>query len=62
MTDGLETRPIDVQRLRTHEARECDIKAKVARMLAAGREIHAHLREPITSDHGCLYDERGFPW
>jgi antitoxin VapB len=43
------------------ERRERDIEAKVARMLAAGNEIRAHLREPITSDHSCLYDEDGFP-
>jgi len=43
------------------ERRERDIDAKVARMLAAGREIRAHLREPITSDHSSLYDENGFP-
>lgn len=61
MTERPETCPIDARRLRAHEARERDIKAKVSRMLAAGREIRAHLRQPITSDHGCLYDESGFP-
>jgi antitoxin VapB len=43
------------------ERRERDIDAKVARMLAAGKEIRAHMREPITSDQSCLYDENGFP-
>jgi antitoxin VapB len=43
------------------ERRERDIDAKVARMLAAGEEIRAQMREPITSDHSCLYDENGFP-
>jgi len=43
------------------ERRERDIDAKVARMLAAGKEIRAHLHEPITSDHSCLYDDNGFP-
>jgi antitoxin VapB len=38
-----------------------DIEDKVERMLAVGREIRAHLRVPITSDHSCLYDENGFP-
>ncbi len=38
-----------------------DIEAKVERMLAAGKEIRAHLREPITSGHSCLYDLNGFP-
>jgi antitoxin VapB len=37
-----------------------DIQDKVERMLAEGREIRAHLRVPITSDHSCLYDENGF--
>ena len=37
-----------------------DIQDKVERMLAVGREIRAHLRVPITSDHSCLYDENGF--
>jgi len=43
------------------ERRERDIEAKVARMLAAGREIRAHLHAEITSDRSCLYDENGFP-
>jgi antitoxin VapB len=38
-----------------------DIEAKVERTLEVGREIRAHLRVPITSDHSCLYDENGFP-
>jgi len=43
------------------EQRARDIEDKVQRMLAVGREIRAHLRFPITSDHSCLYDENGFP-
>ena len=43
------------------ERRQRDVEAKVARMLAAGREIRAHLREEITSEHSCLYDENGLP-
>ncbi len=43
------------------EQRERDIEAKVSRMLAAGKEIRAHVRGPVTSDHSCLYDENGFP-
>jgi antitoxin VapB len=43
------------------EQRARDIEDKVQRMLAVGREIRAHLRIPITSDHSCLYDENGFP-
>lgn len=38
-----------------------DFDAKVERMPAAGKEIRAHLREPITSDHSCLYDPNGLP-
>jgi hypothetical protein len=40
---------------------ERDIEAKGVQMLAAGKMICAHLREPITSDHCCLYDKDGFP-
>lgn len=39
------------------ERRERDIDAKVARMLAAGKEIRAQMREPITSDQSCLYSK-----
>jgi antitoxin VapB len=43
------------------QQRARDAEEKVERMLALGREIRAHLRVPITSDHSCLYDEDGFP-
>jgi antitoxin VapB len=43
------------------QQRARDVEEKVERMLALGREIRAHLRIPITSDHSCLYDENGFP-
>ncbi len=43
------------------QQRARDVEEKVERMLALGREIRAHLRVPITSDHSCLYDENGFP-
>jgi len=43
------------------EQRYRDLEAKITQMLALGQEIRAHLREPITSDHSCLYDEDGFP-
>ena len=43
------------------EQRARDVEDKVERMLAVVREIRAHLRVPITSDHSCLYDENGFP-
>jgi antitoxin VapB len=42
------------------QQRARDVEEKVERMLALGREIRAHLRVPITSDHSCLYDEDGF--
>jgi antitoxin VapB len=40
---------------------ERDIDAEVERMLAMGREIRSHMTEPVSSDHGDLYDEDGFP-
>jgi antitoxin VapB len=44
------------QRARAREAR-------IARLLELGREIRAHMREPVSSaDHGALYDpETGLP-
>jgi hypothetical protein len=30
-------------------------------MLAMGREIRGHMREPVSSDLSDLYDENGFP-
>jgi hypothetical protein len=38
-----------------------DIEAEVERMLAMGREIRAHMSEPVTSDLRDLYDDEGFP-
>jgi len=38
-----------------------DIEAEVERMLAMGREIWAHMTEPVTSDLSDLYDDNGFP-
>ncbi len=38
-----------------------DIEAKVERMMAAAREIRAHMREPVSSDHSFLYDDDGLP-
>jgi antitoxin VapB len=43
------------------QQRARDVEEKVERMLALRREIRAHLRVPITSDHSCLYDEDGYP-
>lgn len=43
------------------EERERDIEERLRKIHELSREIRAHLREPITSDHSCLYDENGFP-
>lgn len=45
-----------------HEKREQEMDAEVERMLAFGREIRAHMREPVSSDLNDLYDdETGLP-
>jgi hypothetical protein len=41
--------------------RKRDIDARVARVLAADRDIRAHLREAMISGHCCLDDETGLP-
>ncbi|MEI7710654.1 MAG: type II toxin-antitoxin system VapB family antitoxin [Rhodospirillales bacterium] len=43
------------------QERHRDVEAEVERMLAMGREIRAHMREPVSSDLSDLYDESGFP-
>lgn len=43
------------------EQRKQDIDETVARMLAAGREIRAHMKEPVSSDHSDLYGADGLP-
>jgi antitoxin VapB len=43
------------------EERRRDVTATVERMLAMGREIRAHMREPASSDTSWMYDEHGFP-
>lgn len=43
------------------EERQRDLKDKVERMLAMGREIRAHMREPVSSDTNWMYDEDGLP-
>lgn len=40
-----------------HERREREMDAEVERMLAWGREIRAHMRQPVSSDLNDLYDE-----
>ena len=37
------------------------IDAEVHRMLEMARDIRAHIREPVSSDVGDLYDEQGLP-
>ena len=43
------------------EERRRDVAATVERMLAIGREIRAHMREPVSSDTNWMYDENGLP-
>lgn len=43
------------------EERTRDTEQEVERMLAMGREIRAHMREPVSSDLRDLYDENGLP-
>lgn len=43
------------------EERTRDTEQEVERMLAMGREIRAHMREPVSSDLRNLYDENGLP-
>jgi len=43
------------------QERQRDIDLKVKRMLEMGREIRAHMREPVSSDTGWMYDENGLP-
>ena len=43
------------------EERSRDTDQEVERMLAMGREIRAHMREPVSSDLRDLYDENGLP-
>ena len=37
------------------------VEAEVERMLAVGREIRSHMKEPVSSDLSDLYDGDGFP-
>ena len=43
------------------DRRERDKAAEVERMLAMGREIRAHMREPVSSELRDLYDDDGMP-
>ena len=43
------------------EERRRDIAATVERMLDMGKEIRAHMREPVSSDTNWMYDEDGLP-
>ncbi len=46
------------------ERKARDREGKIQAMLAIGREIRAHMREPVSSaDHADIYDpETGLPW
>jgi hypothetical protein len=37
------------------------VRAKVEQIEALGRELRAHMTEPVSSDHSWLYDEDGLP-
>jgi antitoxin VapB len=41
--------------------KERDVDAEIERMLAMGREIRSHMKEPVSSDLSDLYDDDGFP-
>jgi antitoxin VapB len=43
------------------EERQRDLKTRVDRIMAIAKEIRAHMREPVTSDTSCMYDENGLP-
>jgi antitoxin VapB len=43
------------------QERKLDVAAKIERMLEMGREIRAHMREPVSSDTSWMYDENGLP-
>ena len=43
------------------QERNRDRATEAQRMLAMGREIRAHMREPASSDLRDLYDENGLP-
>lgn len=43
------------------EERRRDVAETVKRMLEMGREIRAHMREPVSSDTSWMYDENGLP-
>jgi antitoxin VapB len=53
------TKALRAELERQERARNVD--AEVARMLIMGREIRAHMREPVSSDLRDLYDEDGMP-
>lgn len=43
------------------QERQRDIDERVRQMLEMGREIRAHMREPVSSDTSWMYDENGLP-
>ncbi len=43
------------------QERQRDIDVTVERMFEMGREIRAHMREPVSSDTNWMYDEDGLP-
>jgi len=53
------TKALQAELERQERAR--DLNERVERMLAMGREIRAHMREPVSSDTSWMYDEDGLP-
>ncbi len=43
------------------ERRGRDLATRRRRLVELAGEIRAHMREPVSSDHGWLYDENGLP-
>jgi hypothetical protein len=54
---GQDVASVVIAALKNALDREREIDNEVERMLAFGREIRAHMREPITADLNDLYDE-----
>ncbi len=47
--------------IRERLQRERELKERMDRLMTLAREIRAHMREPVSSDHNWLYDENGLP-
>jgi len=47
--------------VRSELEHERAVRATVEKIEALGREIRAHMTEPVSSDHSWLYDKDDFP-